>query len=304
MEEIEWWIAMTKIQAKSGFHHLPNITALSAEEISKVIKLGIAMKKEPGKYADLLKSKTMAMWFEKPSLRTRVSFETGMTQLGGHAIYIDTSTTHTKAKLEDEMKCLSGYVDIVVARVFSQETITKMMGVSSVPVINALSDKYHPCQALADMMTLYEIFPDPTKITIAYVGDGNNVCNSLIAAAKKLGIKINVSTPESLKPLEKPDLWTADPKEAVKGADLVYTDTWVSMGFEAKKDELITKLKPYQVNKALIGEKYFMHCLPAIRGQEVSDEVLDSKKSLVYIQANNRLHAQKALVALMLGAAK
>jgi len=280
---------------------LPNLEDFSKEEIEAIIKLGIDIKKNPEKYADKLKNKSMGMWFEKSSLRTRVSFEAGMTQLGGHAIYLDTSTTHQKANIQDETKCLSKYVDIIIARVYSQDTVNKMIEASEVPVINALSDESHPCQALADIMTIFEVFKNPEKETIAYVGDGNNVCNSLIEVCKKLGIKINVSTPADFKPKMQPDLWSENPEEAAKDASVIYTDTWVSMGEESKKEEKVSKLKPYQVNSNLLKDKYFLHCLPAIRGQEVTDEVIDSEKSLVFQQAENRMHVQKAIVLTLLG---
>ena len=279
-------------------NHLPNLNGFSGKEIMEIIELGMKVKKSPKKYESKLKGKTLALWFEKPSLRTRVSFEAGMAQLGGSAIYLDISTTHSKANIKDETKCLSSYVDIIAARVFSQGTIEKMQSASKVPVINALSDKYHPCQALADMMTIFE--KAGKKATIAYVGEGNNVCNSLIEISKKLGMKINVATPKGMKPLLKPDLWTTDPKEAVKDANIVYTDTWVSMGDEKKAKENMKKLKSYQVNKSLLGSRYFMHCLPAVRGQEVTDEVIDSKRSLVFQQAENRLHVQKAVILKLL----
>jgi ornithine carbamoyltransferase len=223
-----------------------------------------------------------------------------MTQLGGHALYLDFSTTHKKAKVEDEIKCISKMVDIIIARVFDYSTIEKMKNSSSVPVINALCNKHHPCQAMADIMTVFEYSKNPYKAKIAYVGDGNNVCNSLTDVAKTLGIKISVSTPKELKPISKPDFWSENPKEAVKDADFVYTDTWVSMGEEDKKEEKIKQLNKYQVNKELIGNKYFMHCLPAVRGQEVTDEVIDSKKSIVFDQAENRLHVQKAIILTLL----
>lgn len=282
--------------------HLPNLQGLSGKEITEIIELGMKIKKSPKKYGSKLKGKTLALWFEKPSLRTRVSFEAGMAQLGGSSIYLDTSTTHSKANIKDETKCLSSYVDIIAARVFGQATIEKMQSSSKVPVINALSDKYHPCQALADIMTIYENVGNK-KVAIAYIGEGNNVCNSLIEISKKLGIKINVASPKDMKPLLKPDLWTADPKEAVKDADVVYTDTWVSMGDEKKAKENMKKLKNYQVNKSLIGSRYFMHCLPAVRGNEVTDDVIDSEKSLVFEQAENRLHVQKAVMLKLLGKA-
>lgn len=280
--------------------HMPNLKGFSKEELIEIIELGIKIKNSPQEYADKLKNKTMAMWFEKSSLRTRVSFESGMTQLGGHAIYLDTSTTHKKANIQDETKCLSKYADIIIARVYDHKTIEEMQEASDVPVINALCNKYHPCQALADLMTVFETVDDPYKTTIAYVGDGNNVCNSLIIASKKLGININVATPAEYKPETDPDLWTKDPKEAVKDADFVYTDTWISMGDEDKKDEKLSKLKDYQVNKELIQDKYFMHCLPAIRNEEVTDEVIDSKKSIIFQQAENRMHIQKAIVLKLL----
>lgn len=276
--------------------HLPEITVFSKARLEKVLALAFEMKKTPEKFENSLKNKTLVMWFEKPSLRTRVSFETGMTQLGGHAIYLDQRTTHQdKADLKDEIKCLARYGDILMARVYDHGTIEKMMASSSIPVINALCNLYHPCQAVADVMTIHEFVG--MNATIAYVGDGNNVCNSLIAACKILGLKIHVASPENAKPAVKPDFYSDNPLEAVKGADVVYTDTWVSMGEEGKKTNAFKK---YQVNKKLIGGKYFMHCLPAVRGQEVTDEVLDSAKSLVFDQAENRLHAQKAIMLELL----
>lgn len=275
--------------------HLPHLQDLSKKDALFLLSLAKDLKKNPRKYAKTLDQKTLIMWFEKPSLRTRLSFEVGMTQLGGHAIYLDFSTTHTKkATLSDELKCISRYGDMVMARVFSQDTISEMISSSSIPVINGLSDLHHPCQALADIQTIIEHVG--MNATIAYIGDGNNVCNSLIDAAKIVGMKITVACPFDLKPSRKPDFLTTDPKEAVKTADVVYTDTWVSMGEENEKERKIKKLSTYQVNKELLGNRFFMHCLPAIRGQEVTDEVIDSKKSIVFDQAENRLHMQKAIM--------
>lgn len=278
--------------------HLPNLLCFSKKDLLQIIKLGVDIKKNPANYSNALKGKTLVMWFEKPSLRTRISFEAGMTQLGGHAIYLDVSTMHNKAKIKDEVKCLCRYCDIMMARVYDHNTINGMMEASSVPVINGLSNLYHPCQALADIMTIFEHMGKDA--VIAYVGDGNNVCNSLVNAANIFGMKIKVATPAEYKPLSKPEYWTSDPREAVRDADVVYTDTWVSMGQESEKETKIKKLKEYQVNKKLIGERYFMHCLPATRGSEVTDEVIDSKKSLVYDQAENRLHIQKAIMIALL----
>ncbi|HEX5797434.1 MAG TPA: ornithine carbamoyltransferase [Candidatus Saccharimonadales bacterium] len=276
--------------------NLPEISAFSKIQFERVLKLAFEMKKNPDKFADALKQKTLVMWFEKSSLRTRLSFETGMTQLGGHAIYLDLNTTHKgKADIKDEVKCLSRFADILMARVYDHGTIEQMVKAADIPVINGLSDLYHPCQAVADVMTVYE-FAGKEPV-VSYVGDGNNVCNSLINACKILGIRINVATPKNMKPAAEPDLWTTDPEEAVADADVVYTDTWISMGEDGKD---ITSLKPYQVNKKLIGDRYFMHCLPAVRGQEVTDEVMDSKKSLIYDQAENRMHAQKAIMVELL----
>ncbi|HEX5455811.1 MAG TPA: ornithine carbamoyltransferase [Candidatus Saccharimonadales bacterium] len=277
--------------------NLPEISSFSKEQLEKVLDMAMDLKKNPDKYADALKQKTLVMWFEKPSLRTRLSFETGMTQLGGHAIYLDTGTTHKgKADLKDEIKCLSRFADILMARVYEHRTIEDMVEAADVPVINGLSDLYHPCQAVADVMTVYE-FAGKDAV-VAYVGDGNNVCNSLINACKILGIKINVATPENMKPQTEPDFWTADPKEAVADADVVYTDIWVSMGESDNKDT--KNLEKYQVNEELLGDRYFMHCLPAVRGKEVTDVVMDSKKSLVFDQAENRMHAQKAIMLELL----
>jgi len=277
--------------------HLPEISAFSTSKLQKVLDLAFEMKKNPKKFENTLNKKTLVMWFEKPSLRTRLSFETGMTQLGGHAIYLDVSTTHKdKADIGDEVKCLSRYADIMMARVYEHKTIEKMIGSSNIPVINALCDLYHPCQAVADIMTVYEFVGK--NAVISYVGDGNNVCNSLITACRILGLRVQVATPEKFKPAVEPDFWSADPLEAVTGANVVYTDTWVSMGDD--KDKNVDAFKKFQVNKQLIKDKYFMHCLPAVRGQEVTDEVMDSPKSLVFDQAENRLHAQKAIMLELL----
>lgn len=277
--------------------HLPEISAFSASELQKVLDLAFEMKKNPKKYEDKLNKKTLVMWFEKASLRTRLSFETGMTQLGGHAIYLDVGTTHkNKADIGDEVKCLARYADIIMARVYDHGTIEKMIENSDIPVINALCNLYHPCQAVADIMTIYEFVGKDA--VVSYIGDGNNVCNSLITACKILGLRIQVATPEGFEPSAKPDLYTNDPQEAADGADVIYTDTWVSMG--EGKDKDISVFKEFQVNKQLIKDKYFMHCLPAVRGQEVTDEVIDSPKSLVFDQAENRLHAQKAIMLELL----
>jgi ornithine carbamoyltransferase len=286
---------------KKNAKHFSDITDFSKKELNEVLALSFEIKKTPQKFENSLKGKSLLMWFEKPSLRTRLSFEIGMTQLGGHAVYLDVKTTHkSKADLKDEVKCMARYADIIMARVFEQRTVDEMTKNSDVPVINGLSDLYHPCQALADVMTIQEFVKKDA--VVAFIGDGNNVCNSLINACKMLGMRIQVSTPLAYKPKTEPDFWSADPKEAVKGADVVYTDTWISMGHDLQAEKRMDDFKNYQVNKALIGNKFFMHCLPAIRGKEVTDEVIDSEKSLVYDQAENRMHAQKALIVTLLKA--
>jgi len=274
----------------------------SKEDIMHVIDEAILIKEDPEKYYKVLQGKTMAMLFEKKSTRTRVSFEVGMAQLGGHALFIDWKTTQLgKADLKDEIKCIDKYVDIIMARVYKHKDVEIMAKNAEKPVINALSDKYHPCQILADLMTIKEKFGKFDGLKVAYVGDGNNVCNSLIIGCKKVGIKINVATPKDYEPLEKPDLLTHDPKKAAKDADVVYTDTWISMGQEEEKKKRLKIFPPYQVNKKLLGKALFMHCLPAYRGYEVTDNVLDSKQSIVFEQAENRLHAQKAVILKLMG---
>jgi ornithine carbamoyltransferase len=282
--------------------HLLNLKSLNKKQIEKIIDLGIKLKKAPEKYYDSLKNKVLVMLFEKTSTRTRTSFEAGMAQLGGHAIYLDWQTTQLKkASLKDETKCIARYADIITARVYKHETIKEMADNSVKPVINALCDKYHPCQILADLMTIKEKKGKLQGLKLAYIGDGNNVCNSLIIGCKKVGIKISVATPHNYEPLEKPDLLTQDSKEAAEGADVIYTDTWISMGQEEESKKRLKVFPPYQVNKKLLGKALFMHCLPAYRGYEVTDEVLDSKQSIVFDQAENRMHAQKALMLVLLG---
>lgn len=183
-----------------------------------------------------------------------------------------------------------------MARVYEQSTLEEMAKYAKHPIINALSDKYHPCQILADLQTIKEKIGSLKGKTLAYVGDGNNVCNSLIIGCKKVGMKIKVAAPNGYEPLEKPDLLTNDAKEACKDVDVVYTDTWVSMGQERESEKRLKVFKPYQVDKNILGNALFMHCLPAYRGYEVTDEVIDSKQSIVFDQAENRLHAQKAVM--------
>jgi ornithine carbamoyltransferase len=283
--------------------HLLTINDLTEEELLEIIDKAIDMKEEPEKYFDILKNKTLAMLFQKTSTRTRMSFEAGMSQLSGHAIYMDWGTTNlTLGALQDETKCMARYVDIILARVFSHKDIETIAKASAVPVINGLSDSFHPCQAIADLLTIKEKLGKLKGVKLAYVGDGNNVCNSLILACTKTGIDITVVTPKGYEPkIKKGVKLMNDPKGAVKNADVVYTDTWVSMGQEKEREEKVKDFKGFQVDKKLLGKALFMHCLPAHRGYEVSDDVMDSKQSVVFDQAENRMHAQKAVMLKLMG---
>jgi ornithine carbamoyltransferase len=265
---------------------------------------------------DLL-GKTLAMIFQKPSTRTRVSFEVAMLQMGGHAIYLDWHSLQLGRgeSIKDTARVLSRYVDGIMARVYSQKDLEELAINSDVPVINGLSDLCHPVQILSDLYTIYEKFGRLYGIKVAYVGDGNNVANSLLVGAAKIGLNISLATPSEYKPdkfyidkaYEFADVsgskieFYEDPIKAVKDADIIYTDTFVSMGMEEERRKRLNIFLPkYQVNMGLIKETgkrtFFMHCLPAHRGEEVVDEVIDSGISLVYVQAENRLHMQKAIL--------
>jgi ornithine carbamoyltransferase len=270
-----------------------------------------------------LSDKTLALLFEKPSLRTRVSFETAMRQLGGQVIYLSPAEVGLgkRESVPDVARVLSRYVDIIAARTFSHDTLEVLGEYADIPVINALSDKEHPCQALADLLTVFEHKGNLKQLTLAYVGDGNNVAASLALACGLAGMNINVASPEGyeLKSyiLERTQILAEnngseiecghDPKLAVRRADVVYTDTWTSMGQEAENLTRIKAFAGFQVDSALMSlandDAIFMHCLPAHRGQEVSDEVIESSSSVVFDQAENRLHAQKAILAQLLGGA-
>lgn len=288
---------------------LLTINKLSGEEVTHLIDLAIAVKSNPKEYSNALKNKTLAMLFQKTSTRTRCSFETAMTQLGGHAQYLFWETTNlTLGSLKDEIKCIAGYCDAIMARVYKHEDILAIAEASRVPVINGLCNLYHPCQALGDLMTIKENLGTLKGKKLAYVGDGNNVCNSLILGCSKVGMMIAVATPKGYEPVKHVldscaetglVIITNNPLEAVKEADVVYTDTWVSMGQEEETKERMKVFPPYQVNKELL--KYapnvlVMHCLPAHRGLEITDEVIDSEKSIVFDQAENRLYIQKAIL--------
>ncbi len=267
-----------------------------------------------------LQGKTLALVFEKPSLRTRVAFEAGMTQLGGHGSYLSANDIDMggRESVPDVARNLSRWVQAIAARVFRHATVETLARHASVPVINALSDREHPCQALADMLTLRERFGQLHGLRLAYLGDGNNVCHSLLLLGASLGVSIAVACPPDYRPdpeiLEHAEhlattsgariTLTAAPEEAVTGAAAVYTDVWTSMGQEHETARRVPVFAPYQVNPALMARAdrgaVFMHCLPAHRGEEVTAEVIDGPQSVVFDQAENRLHVQKALILTLL----
>jgi ornithine carbamoyltransferase len=301
---------------------LDSLFHLTKEEIEEILKTSELLKLQllRGQDHPLLKGKTLAMIFEKPSTRTRVSFEVGMWQLGGYALYLSASDLQLGRgeTVADTARVLSRYVDGIMARVFAHQTILDLAKYSRAPVINGLSDLTHPCQGLADLFTMYEKKGRLFGLRLAYVGDGNNVAHSLLYGCSKVGMNITLACPKSYEPNSEVVLRakeegkksgcevrvTNDPKEAVKGADIVYTDVWASMGKEKEHEERVKVFRPYQVNGKLVKharEDYiFMHCLPAHRGEEVTDEVADSENSVIFDQAENRLHTQKALMALIM----
>jgi len=302
--------------------YLTSIADLSEEEILNLISYAIELKKNPnhgnnnvGKQS--LAGKTLALMFEKPSTRTRLSFETAMFQLGGNTIYLNSNDLQLSRgeSIQDTAKTISLYVDCLVARVYSHETIVELAQNCKIPVINGLSDLYHPCQILADLMTILEYKKSFRGLTLSWIGDGNNVCNDLLIGCAKMGLNIKAAIPEGYDPpleilkivtleskLKATDFTILrDPIEAVKNADIVVTDTFVSIGKE-KEDEKrrSTFIPKYQVNDKLMSyskdDAIFMHCLPAKRGQEVTSEVIDGSKSVVWDEAENRLHVQKSLL--------
>ena len=301
---------------------LDSLFHLTREEIEEILKTSEFLKfqLQRGEEHPLLKGKTLAMIFEKPSTRTRVSFEVGMWQLGGYALYLNATDLQLGRgeTIADTAQTLSRYVNGIMARVFAHQTILDLVKYSKVPVINGLSDFTHPCQGLADLFTIYEKKGRLSGLKLAYVGDGNNVAHSLLYGCSKVGMNITLACPKGYEPNPEVVLKakeegkisgcivkvTKDPKEATRGADIIYTDVWASMGKEKEHEKRVKIFKPYQVNTKLVKEAkedyLFMHCLPAHRGEEVTDEVADSKNSIIFDQAENRLHTQKALMALMM----
>ena len=300
---------------------LVSIRDLSPIEVESLFHLAAMMKARPEDFRQTLAGKHIAMFFEKPSLRTRLTFEAGICGLGGSVTFVDQRHERLDARetLADIAHNLERWVSAIVLRTFAHETVEGMAEHACVPVVNALSEVEHPCQALADYFTLYERHGNLKKITLAYVGDGNNVMHSLLLTAALLGSKIRIATPEGYGPAAqiladarelakqtgaKIELMT-DPHKAVRGADAVYTDAWVSMGHEPETEERNRIFPPYQVNDALMAgaapNGVFMHCLPAHRNEEVTDAVIDSPRSVVFDQAENRMHIQKAILAMLVG---
>lgn len=302
--------------------HFLQLEDWSSDEIRGLLNDAVSLKAElkAGGNRPLLRGKILGMIFQKASLRTRTSFEVGMLQLGGQAIYLGPSEIGLgkRESIADVARVLSGYVDGIMARVFDHEHVFELARWSAVPVINGLSDERHPCQAMADMLTIYEHFGYTEGLTLAYIGDGNNVAASLLMACAHLGINFTTATPNDYRISDKvvraaqPLLARSEitfkqveqPEEAAQGADILYTDTWISMGQEAEAEQRVRDFQGYQINadllKAAKPSAVVMHDLPAYRGKEITDEVADGPQSVIFQQANNRLHAQKAILVKLM----
>lgn len=295
--------------------HFLTLNDVSRDELNYIINRAIELKslQRKGQSPDLFKNKVLGMIFEKSSTRTRVSFESGMAQMGGHAIFLSTKDSQLGRgeTVEDSARCISSMVDAVMIRTFAHSTIQRFAEYSRVPVINGLTDDFHPCQLLADIQTFVEERGSLSGKVVAWVGDGNNMCKTYIQAAALCDFELRIACPKGFTP--RSDLveahadrvkLCATPQEAVAGADLVVTDTWASMGQEEQKKERELIFSSYQVNRELMSyansDALFMHCLPAYRGKEVSADLLDDPKAIVWEEAENRLHAQKALLDFLL----
>ena len=312
---------LATLAATSSKRDLVSIQDLTSDEITGLLDLASAMKQSPAEFRGMLAGKQLVLFFEKPSLRTRLTFEAGMNSLGGVSFFVDQTASRLDARepLSDIAHNLERWVDGVVLRTFAHETVAKMAEYASIPVINALSDFEHPCQALADILTIREKFGELKGAKIAYVGDGNNVAHSLVLVAAAVGAKISVGTPKGFEPnsgiissAKKLAVKTGakiqvtnDPVAAVHGADVVYTDVWASMGKESEAAERKKTFAAFQVTDELMSHAsehaLFMHCLPAHRGDEVAASVIDSPRSVVFDQAENRLHIQKAILVMLMG---
>ncbi|HOV69716.1 MAG TPA: ornithine carbamoyltransferase [Clostridia bacterium] len=303
--------------------HLLTLQDYTPDEILQVLSLALKLKKlqKDGIEHHYLKGKTLAMIFTKSSTRTRVSFQTGIYQLGGQGLFLSSSDIQLGRgeTIHDTAKTLSRYVDGIMIRTFKQSDVEDLARYGSIPVINGLTDLLHPCQVLADLMTVYEKKGALSGLKLAFIGDGNNVCHSLMIACSKLGIDFSLACPEGHWPnteiVEKcrdnavvsdaKIVITTDPKKAITDADAVYTDVWASMGQESEAAQRMQVFTPYQVNKELFSQAkkdaIFLHCLPAHRGEEVTEDIIDGPNSVVFDEAENRLHAQKAVMVLLMG---
>ena len=312
--------AQAQSQSLSVSSDLLTGAEFSAAHVQELFRLSAHVKTHPERYKSALAGRSFAMIFEKPSLRTRVTFEVGVASMGGTAVYLDHADMHLgdREAIPDVGRCLSRWVQGIVARVFSQEALEMLAAYATVPVINALSDEYHPCQALSDYFTLEEKFGSARGLKLAYVGDGNNVCHSLMVAGARVGAHVRIATPAGYEPNAEIlaaarrdalatqgsiELFRA-PEEAVAGAQAVYTDVWASMGQESEAEARAKIFAPYQVNAKLMSQAapdaVFLHCLPAHRGSEVTDEVMESPRSVIFDEAENRLHVQKAILLMLL----
>ena len=315
-----------KAQKPFAQKHLLCLQEYTADEILQLLSLAARLKAErrAGIPHPLLAGKNLAMIFAKPSARTRVSFETGIEQLGGHGLYISAGEIGLgeRESVHDVANVFSRFVDGIMIRTFRQSDVEGLAQYGSVPVINGLTDDYHPCQALADMLTLYEVFGDVRGKKLVFVGDGNNVAHSLMIIGSKLGLEVTVACPEGYEPAQRVMDWAAannavsggsfriehDPLRAVQGAHAIYTDVWASMGQEDEAAKRERDFAGFQVNGAMMAaalpEAVFLHCLPAHRGLEVHAEVIDGPQSRVFDEAENRLHAQKAVMVMLMGGTK
>jgi len=293
-----------------------SIKDFTPRQIRRFLDIAIQIKTHPSAYSRALQGKTLAMIFEKPSLRTRVTFDVGIHQLGGFPLYLSPAGINLgkRESVYDVARNLERMVQAIMIRTFAHEIVERMAEYASIPVINGLTDYSHPCQAMADYLTMFEVTGKLASLKVAFIGDGNNVAHSLMFAGAQLGAQVWVATPSDYEPNPEAVQWarecgsrtggacivTHDPVEAAADADVVYTDVWASMGKEAEAEKRRQVFLPYQVNAALFGrarpEAIFMHCLPAHRGDEVTDEVIDSPRSVVFQEAENRLHVQKAIM--------
>jgi ornithine carbamoyltransferase len=297
-----------------------SVDDVTPDELNLVLELAAKIKQSPGDHASRLSGRSVALIFEKPSTRTRVSFEVGVASLGGHPVVLSSSELQLGRgeTIEDTGRVLSRYVDAIVLRTFGQDRLEALAAAADAPVINALSDYEHPCQVLADLLTISERFGDPRGRTLTYLGDGNNVAHSLLLGGAMLGMNVRVATPPGFEPI--PQVVeraneiaggtggfaevTNDPKSASQNADVLYTDVWASMGQEEEHAERVLVFTPFRLDSAAVAlasaEAIVMHCLPAHRGEEIAGDVIDGPRSVVWDQAENRLHTQKALLAWLL----